>query len=161
MQFQRIAGERRACRCHGVGRMQQRCAAGPASRKRRCSRSRAPGDWHVNYLDGQITPLEQATLSFQQSGPVLAMYVNIGDRVHAGQLLAQIDPSTLRAELAQAEAAAAQASATARGSQIGLPVAVTSNTSALSTAKAAFENAQLIYRQISSSLRKGMFRSSS
>src|SRR5216683_6193949 len=91
-------------------------------------------------LDGQIAPLEQATLSFQQSGPILTMYVNVGDRVRAGQLLAQIDPSTLRAQLAQAEA-------TARGSQIGLPVAQTSNASALATAKAAFDNARLIYRQ--------------
>ena len=75
------------------------------------------------------------------------VYVNVGDRVHAGELLAQIDPSTLRAQLAQAEAAASQAAASARGSQIGLPVAATSNVSALATAKAAFDNAQLIYQQ--------------
>jgi multidrug efflux pump subunit AcrA (membrane-fusion protein) len=98
-------------------------------------------------LDGQIAPLEQATLSFQQSGPISAIYVNVGDRVHAGQLLAQIDPSTLRAQLAQAEATASQASASARGSQIGLPVAQTSNVATLSASKGGLDNARLVYTQ--------------
>ncbi|MHB8147145.1 MAG: efflux RND transporter periplasmic adaptor subunit [Vulcanimicrobiaceae bacterium] len=98
-------------------------------------------------LDGQVAPLEQSTLSFQQSGPVSRVYVNVGDRVTAGELLATIDDSTLRAQLAQAEATANQQAASAQGAQIGLPVAQQQNSSTLSTAKAALSNAQLVYNQ--------------
>jgi multidrug efflux pump subunit AcrA (membrane-fusion protein) len=98
-------------------------------------------------LDGQIAPLEQSTLSFQQSGPITAMYANVGDRVSAGELLAKIDDSTLRSQLAQAQAQASQQSASAQGAQIGLPAQQQQNNAALETAKAALANAQLVYNQ--------------
>jgi HlyD family secretion protein len=98
-------------------------------------------------LDGQIAPLEQSTLAFQQSGPISAVYVNVGDRVSAGELLAKIDDSTLRAQLAQAAAQAAQQGASAQGAQIGLPVQQQQNNAALATAKAALDNARLVYNQ--------------
>lgn len=98
-------------------------------------------------LDGQIAPLEQSTLSFQQSGPISAIYVNVGDRVSAGTLLAKIDDSTLRSQLAQAQAQANQQSASAQGAQYGLPAAQQQNNAALTTARAALSNAQLVYNQ--------------
>jgi multidrug efflux pump subunit AcrA (membrane-fusion protein) len=98
-------------------------------------------------LDGQINPLEQSTLAFQQSAPIVAMYANVGDVVHKGQVLAKIDDSTLQAQLAQAEATYNQQSATARGAQVGLPVQVQTNTAAVDTARAALANAKLIYDQ--------------
>ncbi len=98
-------------------------------------------------LDGQIAPLEQSTLSFQQSGPITSIDVNVGDRVSAGQVLAKIDDSTLRAQLAQAEAQAAQQRATATGAQVGLPVQQQQNQAALETARAALANAKLAYTQ--------------
>ena len=98
-------------------------------------------------LDGQIAPLEQSTLAFQQSGPISAVYVNVGDRVSRGQLLAKIDDSTLRAQLAQAEAQAAQSGASAQGAQIGLPVQQQQNNAALATAKASLDSAKLVYDQ--------------
>ncbi|MGR4064814.1 MAG: efflux RND transporter periplasmic adaptor subunit [Vulcanimicrobiaceae bacterium] len=98
-------------------------------------------------LDGQVAPLLQSTLAFQQNGPITAVYVNVGDRVSAGQLLARIDASTLQAELAQDEAALSQASATARGATMGLPVQVQTNNATLSTARAALDNARLVYNQ--------------
>ncbi|MDQ2865682.1 MAG: efflux RND transporter periplasmic adaptor subunit [Candidatus Eremiobacteraeota bacterium] len=98
-------------------------------------------------LDGQIAPLEQSTLSFQQSGPITAIYANVGDRVNAGMLLAKIDDSTLRSQLAQAQAQANQQSATAAGAQVGLPSQQQQNNAALQTARAALANAQLIYNQ--------------
>lgn len=91
-------------------------------------------------LDGQIAPLEQSTLSFQQSGPITAVYVNVGDRVSAGQPLAKIDDSTLRAQ-------AAQAAAQAQGASIGLPVQQQQNNAAVTTAQAAMANAKLVYDQ--------------
>ena len=35
-------------------------------------------------LDGQIAPLEESTLSFQQSGPIVGIYANVGDAVARG-----------------------------------------------------------------------------
>jgi HlyD family secretion protein len=98
-------------------------------------------------LDGQVAPLEQSTLAFQQSGTISAVYVNVGDRVSAGQVLAKIDDSTLRAQLAQAQAQAASQGASAQGATVGLPVQVQQNNAALETAKAALANAKLTYDQ--------------
>jgi multidrug efflux pump subunit AcrA (membrane-fusion protein) len=98
-------------------------------------------------LDGQIAPKEQSTLAFQQSGTVVKVTVNIGDVVHKGALLAEIDPSTLQAQLSQAQAQASQQSASAQGASVGLPVQVQNNNAALVTAKAALENAKLVYDQ--------------
>ncbi len=106
-------------------------------------------------LDGQIAPLEESTLSFQQSGPISSVAVNVGDHVSAGQLLAQIDPSTLSAQLSAAESTAAQAAASARGAQVGLPIARQSNASMLLTAKAALDNAKLQYDQNQSLFKQG------
>ena len=55
-------------------------------------------------LDGQIAPLQDSTLSSPQSGNVVAVYVNEGQRVGAGEVLAKLDDSTLRASLAQQQA---------------------------------------------------------
>jgi len=98
-------------------------------------------------LDGQVAPLEQSTLAFQQNGTITSIAVNVGDRVHAGQPLAQIDSSVLRAQYQQAQAQAQQQAATAQGSQVGLPVQVQTNEAALTTAQAALRNAKLVYDQ--------------
>ncbi len=98
-------------------------------------------------LDGQIAPLEQSTLAFQQSGTILKINVNIGDMVRRGQLLATIDPRTLEAQLQQARAQAAQQSAAAQGSVVGYPVQVQTNEAAVQSAKANLENDKLVYDQ--------------
>ncbi len=98
-------------------------------------------------LDGQVSPLEDSTLSFQQSGPVSAVYVNQGDRVSAGELLARIDDSTLRAQLAQDEALISQAAARAQSSAMNVPIVSSQTTDAARSAKAALDNAQLAYNQ--------------
>ncbi len=78
-------------------------------------------------LDGQIAPFEQSTLAFQQSAPIIKITVNIGDVVRKGALLAQIDPSTLQAQLSQAQAQASQQHASAKGAAVGLPVQTQTN----------------------------------
>jgi HlyD family secretion protein len=98
-------------------------------------------------LDGQIAPKEQSTLAFQQSGTIVKIYVNIGDLVRKGTLLAQIDPATLSAQLSQAQAQAAQAGAAAQGAVVGLPVQYQANNAAVQTAKASLDNAKLVYEQ--------------
>lgn len=98
-------------------------------------------------LDGQIAPLEQSSLAFQQSAPITEIAVNIGDLVHKGELLARIDPSTLAAQEAQARAQASQQAASARGAVVGYPVQTQANEAALQTAKASLANAKLVYQQ--------------
>jgi RND family efflux transporter MFP subunit len=110
-------------------------------------------------LDGQISPLQQSTLSTPQSGTVTAVYANEGQRVSAGEVLAKLDDSTLRAQLAQQIALAAQAQAQLSGqtlqgnitpSQASSTVATAAQQLAtaknnLSTAQAALVNAKLVY----------------
>jgi len=98
-------------------------------------------------LDGQVAPLQDSTLSFQQSGPVTAVYVNQGDRVRSGELLAKIDDSTLRAQLAQVEAQIAQSNAQAQSSALNVPITQANTTQAVSSAQAALANAKLVFDQ--------------
>ncbi len=98
-------------------------------------------------LDGQVAPLQDSTLSFQQSGPITAIYVNQGDRVSAGELLAKIDDSNLRAQLSAAEAQIAQSSAQAQSSALNVPITQANTSQAVASAKAALANAKLTYDQ--------------
>ncbi len=107
-------------------------------------------------LDGQISPLEQSTLSFQQSGPLTTVNVVQGDRVSAGELLARIDASTLQAQLAQVQAQIAQASAQAQASQLNVPITQSSTAQAVENAKAALANAKLQLRSEQSALQAGL-----
>lgn len=86
-------------------------------------------------LDGQITPLQQSTLSTPQSGTLLAVYANEGQRVSAGQLLAKLDDSTLRAQLAQQQAIAAQAQAQLGGQTLQGNITPTQAQSTVATAQ--------------------------
>jgi HlyD family secretion protein len=64
---------------------------------------------------GQIVAWEEASVSVSVSGlPVAEVYVRVGDHVHKGQLLAMLDDSTVRPEVAQAEAMVARAEAAAQ-----------------------------------------------
>jgi multidrug efflux pump subunit AcrA (membrane-fusion protein) len=106
-------------------------------------------------LDGQIAPLQESTLSFQQSGPVSQIYVNQGDRVSKGELLAKIDDSTLRAQLAQVEAQIAQSQAQAQSSAQSVPITQANTAQAVSSAKAALANAKLTYDQDTQLFKQG------
>lgn len=86
-------------------------------------------------LDGQIAPMQESTLSTPQSGTVVAVYVTEGARVHAGQVLAKIDDSALRAQLAQAEGQLAQAAANLQGQTLQNPITAQTVTSALTSAQ--------------------------
>ncbi len=110
-------------------------------------------------LDGQIAPVQEATLSSPQSGNVAVVYVNEGQHVSAGQIVAKLDDSTLRAQLAQQQAIVQQQSAQLGGSSLQVPVAAAqaSNTvvtaqqqlaaarNGLQTAQAAYQSALATY----------------
>jgi multidrug efflux pump subunit AcrA (membrane-fusion protein) len=58
---------------------------------------------------GRVSPIEEAELYFRTDGRVLQVYVQRGDAVQAGDVLAELDVSALRRQLAQAELALAAA----------------------------------------------------
>ena len=53
---------------------------------------------------GNLTPVRQATLSFSIAGRLVEIHVSTGERVRAGQALAELDKGDLELQLAQAQA---------------------------------------------------------
>lgn len=60
-------------------------------------------------LPGNVTPLTEAYIFARAAGYLKKRYVDIGDRVRAGQKLADIDAPDLDQQVSQAQAALAQA----------------------------------------------------
>ena len=110
-------------------------------------------------LDGQISPVLESTLSSTQSGTVAQVLVNEGDRVSKGQMLAKLDDSQLRAQLAANEATVQQSEARVKSSAVQAPISSQQYSSAVSQAQqnlqaaqnrvqtdiAALKNQQLVY----------------
>ena len=91
--------------------------------------TRAPGDVSI-LLPGNITPVTEAFIYARASGYVKKRYVDIGDRVTEGQLLAEIDSpeqdnlvAQARATLTQAESQATQTRAQLENQQAQLALA--------------------------------------
>lgn len=55
---------------------------------------------------GEVEPIEYVDLSFELSGSVERVFVEVGETVNAGDVLAQIDGASYRSSLEQAQAAA-------------------------------------------------------
>ena len=87
-------------------------------------------------LTGVVAPRQQAVLSSVASGNVIDVYVSLGQRVRAGQLLVKIDDSTLRAQAAQAAAKLASVKA----NDVGGSSTAQAN---LTSARVAAENADV------------------
>ena len=60
---------------------------------------------------GSIEPVDSVNISPKTTGRLIGLYVEQGDEVEAGQLLAEMDSANLQAEFAQAQAELAQAEA--------------------------------------------------
>ncbi len=93
-------------------------------------------------LDGQVTPLQESILSLPQSGTVAAVYVNEGQRVTAGELLAKLDDSTFRAQLAANQAVVGQSVAQLRSSSLTTPITAQTVSSAVVSAQQTVAQAQ-------------------
>ncbi len=65
----------------------------------------------VNSYPGEIRGRRESVLSFQTKGRITARSVNVGDKVHAGQVLFTLDPQDASALTAAADAAVASAAA--------------------------------------------------
>jgi HlyD family secretion protein len=61
--------------------------------------------------NGTVVPIQTVNLSPKSAGVVQKLYVEQGDKVEAGKIIAQMDSATLQAELTQARAGLAQAEA--------------------------------------------------
>ena len=69
---------------------------------------RAPSQTEVSF-PGNVTPITEAYIYARATGYLKRRYVDIGDRVTAGQVLAEIDAPDLDLQVKQAEASLAQA----------------------------------------------------
>jgi multidrug efflux pump subunit AcrA (membrane-fusion protein) len=76
-------------------------------------------------LPGNVEPIQAATISAQTSGYLRRWYVDIGDRVQAGQLLAEIDTPEVDQELEQARSTLVQARAGLSQAEATLRQAIT------------------------------------
>ncbi|MGH7738054.1 MAG: efflux RND transporter periplasmic adaptor subunit [Candidatus Tyrphobacter sp.] len=87
---------------------------------------------------GTVNPQNTITVGTQVSGTISEIDVDYNSRVHKGQVLARIDPSTLQAQLDQAQAQLAQAQ-----DQVGAQAATTASARAgISSASATVERDQ-------------------
>jgi membrane fusion protein, multidrug efflux system len=82
-------------------------------------------------IDGHIAPV-----SARVSGTAVNVYVEDNVYVHAGDLLAQLDPKDYQVAIARAQSELADAEANARAAGTGVPVMFTSTSSNLQTAEA-------------------------
>jgi RND family efflux transporter MFP subunit len=103
-------------------------------------------------FNGQITPLYQATLSTAEAGTVESVGVTEGDFVSKGQLLASIDTSQLRAQLAANEATLRESSATLYKSGVQAPVNSQQYSSAVASAIQSLQSANNQVRVAASSV---------
>lgn len=93
-------------------------------------------------LDGAVVPYLQSSVSTQQSGTIVRVYANEGDRVRAGETLAKIDDSPLQAQLVQQRGTASQAQARL-GQQAQSAYVAAQQTLKIDTEKIAQANAAL------------------
>ncbi len=110
-------------------------------------------------LDGAVVPYLQSSVSTQQSGTIVRVYANEGDRVRAGETLAKIDDSPLQAQLVQQRGTASQAQARL-GQQAQSAYVAAQQTLKIDTEKIAQANAALAKRVVSCSTRRCNGRSS-
>lgn len=92
-------------------------------------------------LTGVVAAKAQANLSSVITGSVLAVDVNVGDRVQAGQVLVRIDDSTLRAQLQQNQGSLAAAQARLAQIRSGAGGTSASANANLDSARVAYQTA--------------------
>jgi HlyD family secretion protein len=91
---------------------------------------------------GTVFPERDAGLSFQTSGTIADVPVEVGDKVEAGQLLAQLDTTDLELALRQADISLRQAQSQMR------QLDESASASDLAAAEAALASAQAAYQQL-------------
>ncbi|MGH9342309.1 MAG: efflux RND transporter periplasmic adaptor subunit [Terriglobia bacterium] len=93
-----------------------------------------------------LYPLNQADIVPKISAPVSRFFVNRGDRVHSGELLAQLENKDLAAAVAQSEGAYQQAQAVyATDIQVNVPALAQAAKLSVRDTKQAMDAAQKVY----------------
>src|ERR1700674_2321818 len=98
-------------------------------------------------VTGEVMPLQAASLSSVVSGAVVSVGAQIGQRVHKGDLLVQIDASTLRAQQAQAAANLSEVSANTQGGSTTAQANLASAKVADDTAQANLRRNETLFHQ--------------
>ncbi len=107
----------------------------------------ASGGARVRTFSGVAQAAIELPLSFRVAGTVFRLPVDVGDRVRAGQLIAELDPEDYRLQQQDAEAALRRAQAEARNAQAnynrvrGLYETNNASLNDLDAARTAFESA--------------------
>jgi RND family efflux transporter MFP subunit len=93
-------------------------------------------------LGGLIVPLQNVQIQSTLSEPADAVYVQEGDHVHKGQVLAQLDTADLKAQLQSYVGTADSNAAKARSTYLQAGLTVTQNSNSINSAQAAVRQAQ-------------------
>lgn len=93
-------------------------------------------------VTGELTTSEDTQVGAKRSGRLTAVYVNQGDSVAAGQLLASIDSSDIQSQVQQALAALSGAQALLSQARLNAAVGPTKSTAAVNAAQAQLRSAQ-------------------
>ena len=107
-----------------------------------------PGRDQVRRLSGVVQPVDQSELSFEVAGRVESVAVDLGDRVSAGDVLAQLDPRPFELQVRKAEAAVKESEARRWRQRAdferaeALYAASAASRSELDRARASFESAE-------------------
>ncbi|MDP4098611.1 efflux RND transporter periplasmic adaptor subunit [Paenibacillus sp. P96] len=101
-------------------------------------------------LSGTLQAYEERALSFENGGRVTAASPAAGAAVSQGSILAQLDQSNYRLQLAQAEAAIQEMQAAVANAEAG----IRSASSSLASAEAQVESAQANVRKVNKGARK-------
>ena len=92
---------------------------------------------------GNVSVATSASADFETSGTLSAVHVAVGDRVHAGQVLARLDPTTALAALESSQASLAQAESALSAAEAGPTAAQqATNTTSLQQAEAEVTQAK-------------------
>ena len=105
-------------------------------------------------VTGDVTTNDDTQVGPRASGKVVSVFVKDGDRVSAGQTLAQMDTSLLTSALAQADAQEAQARAALGQARAGLAQALTNQALNPAKSNAAIRNAEAQLRNAQANLTK-------
>lgn len=105
-------------------------------------------------VTGEVTTSSDTQVGPKASGKLVAVYVNDGDEVRAGQVIAQMDTSTLNAQLNQAIAQQLSAQGTLTQTQAQLTQALRNQAVNPSKSSAAIRSAQAQLRSAQANLQK-------
>ncbi len=96
---------------------------------------------------GKVTPITKVEIKSKASGIVKKLYVDAGDKVHTGQVLAELDRDEIQAEVNSARAQLVSAEATEKGAEADLKRAeVDAQGVDVPTLQRAYERAQQMAR---------------